>query len=328
MADGTVEEDCGHLPSMSVLIPTYGRPDGVVRVVADVLEQPAVDEVVVVVDGRVDDTYERLCAMAMRDPRLRPRQIDNSGQQIARQTALEQAVGDVVLLLDDDVRPGPGLVLGHARRQAAGPGTVVVGYMPTRLPSRRRRGQFATYLYQAEYMARTARFRADPRSILTHLWGGNVSLWRSDALAVGLVSPGLERLRHSDQDLGLRCRAHGLGAVFDPALRATHEHERSLDQFVRDSRSQGASRAVLQQRHGATAEIQAAADGLPPPFRALVRLCRVRVVDAAVTVAMKGLVRACGVARLWRAEEAGARLLRRIALQRGALDHAERSRSW
>ena len=51
----------------------------------------------------------------------------------ALDVGVQCSTGDVVLLMDDDVIAGPGLVSAHARRHAGADGLVVVGSMPVRL---------------------------------------------------------------------------------------------------------------------------------------------------------------------------------------------------
>ena len=139
------------LPTVSVVVPTYRRRDNLTEVVLPLLEDPALLELLVVVDGCDDGSLELLEQIAASHPRLRPVWTENSGGAAARQTGIDAAVGDVVLLLDDDVVAAPGLVSGHARRHQEHDDLVVLGYMPTRPPEPGARGRFATHLYAQEY---------------------------------------------------------------------------------------------------------------------------------------------------------------------------------
>lgn len=90
------------LPRVSVLTPTFGRPELVVRAVKSALAQTVDDlEVIVVVDGRDDPTVAALSRFD--DTRLRvmvpDRHLGNGG---ARNAALAVAGGQWVALLDDD----------------------------------------------------------------------------------------------------------------------------------------------------------------------------------------------------------------------------------
>lgn len=313
------------LPSVSVVMPTYDRQDGLEAVVRPLLADPGALEVIVVVDGCEDGSLALLERLAAADARLRPLWRANGGEMRARQAGVEAARGEVVLLIDDDVLAGPGLAEGHARMHADAPGRVVLGYMPVRLPDRRTGANFASFLYAAEYEAQCERYEADPAAVLDGLWAGNLSLRRADAIAVGLPSPAFSERYHPDRELGLRLRAHGLAGTFSRGLAAEHLHERALEAFLRDARSQGRALVRLHQLHRdqlGPFEPERLSASLPAPLAALLRLARRprarRGLEAclAVSIALAGRAGALGV------QTQAARLARRVAQQSGALEAA------
>lgn len=205
-----------------------------------------------------------LAEMIDASPRLRSLAFDrNRGRSVARQTGVEAARGDVVLLIDDDVVAHGGLVSSHARHHTGRRSIVVVGYMPVADPT-----GTVSNLYAKEYENVCRRYDAGGEdAVLRNLWGGNISLSRDECLRVGLVSPGFENLYHEDTDFGLRCRNDGLRGVFDRSLKATHHHQRSTRQFLADAQSQGAGRELLLRRHpGSTKQIRSKPLGLIPPL--------------------------------------------------------------
>src|SRR4051794_36585399 len=115
-------------------MPTYNRLALLERVLAPLLEEPAATELVVVVDGSEDGSFEYLESESKRRPQLRPLLIPNSGKEAARQAGLEAATGEIVLFMDDDVLALPGLVAGHAAGHVDEDELVLVGYMPVRVP--------------------------------------------------------------------------------------------------------------------------------------------------------------------------------------------------
>ena len=308
---------------MSVVVVTHDRVHSLPRVLAPLLSTGDALEVVVVVDGCADGTLELLRDLSHEDERVRPVWRENGGPSAARQTGVEAAHGDVVLLLDDDVVPDADLVRGHAARHAQDDALVVVGYMPTLLPAVRTRGQFATVLYAVEYEDACRRYEADPAHVLERLWTGNVSLRRADALRVGIDCPEVRGMYHEDTELGLRLAAAGLTGVFDRQLTSRHLHRRSLGAFARDSRAQGRGRVRLAALHPERVPEPSDADllvGVPSP---LVPMARRPTLAATcgllrLVVVLSGFVRAYGV------ETVAARLLRRFEQVRGA--RAERYR--
>lgn len=96
------------MPRVSVVIPTYLRPERVPLAAADALAQTMTDlEVIVVVDGMDEATTRALRGVG--DDRLRvvrpPRNLGNAG---ARNLGIASARGEWVALLDDDDRWAPG----------------------------------------------------------------------------------------------------------------------------------------------------------------------------------------------------------------------------
>jgi hypothetical protein len=304
------------LPSVSVVIPTYRRRDALPRVIAAISADPYPSEIIVVVDGCFDGSYQLLLDLAQKEPRLRPVWRENGGDAVARQTGVEQASGDVVLLLDDDVLAGPGLAHRHAAIHARMNDLVVLGYMPTEYPDTRRPGAFATYLYAQEYEQVCAGYERDPTSILTSLWAGNVSLRREDALRVGLA--GAERLGyHGDQAFGLRCRRAGLTGVFDRSLLARHAHIRDIEGFARQARQQGSDRRILIEQHPEAVSEGSLRDHLPPLVRFGVAVAAAPSAHRVVAPMLRGSLRCAGRARLWQVETNLARLLRQVELRYG-----------
>ena len=314
------------LPTVSVVIPTYNRRATLPTVLEPILASPETLEVVVVVDGCHDGSYELLRDRSAEDARVVPVLVPNGGAAVARQVGVEQARGEVVLFLDDDVVATPGLPAGHARHHAGAASLVVVGYMPTALPEVRTPGRFATYLYAEEYERHVRSWEVDPTLVLPTLWQGNVSIRRTDALAVGMRVPEMLSGYHVDQEFGLRCLSAGLIGVFDRGLEASHGHARPLVAFRRDARDQGASMFAVHHLHP---EVKGPFDphhyqhGLPRPLRAVVRAGRV----GAVGSVLAGAVELAGRAHAYRAETDAARLLRRVENQRGArLEAVRRSK--
>ena len=108
-------------PSVSVVIPTIGRPELVRRAVRSVLDQSVSEtEVVVVIDGPDDSTVEALGKID--DCRLRVCQLsENGGMGAAVNAGAARARARWVALLDDDDEWLPQKLevqLAHARRSS------------------------------------------------------------------------------------------------------------------------------------------------------------------------------------------------------------------
>jgi glycosyltransferase involved in cell wall biosynthesis len=236
------------LASVAAIVATRNRRHKLEHCLSALASQAELTQLVVVDDGSEDGTFELASELAARDERIVACRIPHQGKAAALQAGLASARAEVILLVDDDVIAGPGLVRGHAAYHSRRPDLVVVGYMPCVRSEPFAGDPFLTDLYAREYEAHCRRLEADPGLVLRCLWGGNVSVRREHCERVNFVP---WRLAHEDQDFGLRCLRHGLTGVFDRTLYAEHRHERDLSQFLRAAREQGAARYYLEARYGA-----------------------------------------------------------------------------
>ena len=297
-------------PGLSVVITTHERRDRLDPLLDRLLADPGAAEVVVVADGCTDGTDELLRARAATDPRVRPVLLHpNVGQPRARAAGVRAATHEVVLSLDDDVLPDPGLASGHAARHARGDVDLVLGYMPTACPRPRRPGQYATEEYAEHYEQAVERWEAAPERVLDGLWGGNLSVLRAAYLAAvdGYDFP---LGYHEDAELGLRLRERGCRATFDRSLRAVHQHSRGWEAYLREARSAGSARALLAQRwpEDMPFDEDALLATASLPVRVLARLCRREAVHRLAMLLLSLAVPVLGAARSWRAEDRASRL--------------------
>ncbi|HEU4707560.1 MAG TPA: glycosyltransferase family 2 protein [Solirubrobacterales bacterium] len=310
-------------PQVAAVIPTHARRGRLPELLDAVLAEPFA-EVLVVVNGGDDGSLALLQARAAEDRRLRPLEVEAAGKPSAVMRGIEEASSEVVLILDDDVLPRPGLAEGHARHHAAGTGRVIVGYMPVSSRLDRRPGEYGTELYSRAYEHVCSEYEADPKTILQGLWGGNVSLRREDALRIDFngKDPGARRhLRHEDRDFGLRCAQLGLEASFDRSLLAEHRHQVTPQRFLATMRGSGRARWTMHRVHP---------DALGPlpddfffsevrlPGRPLIRLSRYRPGYRPVRALLGAVTNLTGHLRLFRLETHAAWLLGVVEQQQGA----------
>ena len=232
--------------TVSVVIPTTGR-DVLAESVGRVLEQDPL-QVIVVADRQPDRVREILTANRLDgDPRLRVVTGSACGVALACQAGSDQATGDIILFLDDDVVPDPGLVAGHRDAHTVARDRVVVGYIP--VAPKLVQHSVTVAIYSADYEAECAELDAQPELVLLALWGGSMSMRRSDCLRVPQAVPTFGGLLLEDTELGLRCAQAGLVGVFDRRLTAVHHHDQSIETFLRNAARQMEGAKVLERQY-------------------------------------------------------------------------------
>jgi len=298
-----------------------GRPERLTRLVDTVLADPGTAELVVVVDGPDERSIELLTSLADERPRLRPLPVTHRGQMGALDEGVRHARSEVVVLLDDDVLPGPGTIAGHLAHHRNDQGLVVAGSMPVAFPAGAR-AAVATRLYAVEYLAHMATIEDGTVDLLDGLWTGNVSLRRVDCLAVGLSSSAFPVYYHADTDLGFRLADAGLVGRYDPTLTASHLHSRSDGAFRRDAARQGEGRAALHRAHpdrlGPWSPWLLVAD-LPPALRVPVAAAGTTRAGVPLAAGLMAGGKVCARLGLAGAELTAARVARRVMQWRGAV---------
>jgi GT2 family glycosyltransferase len=122
----------------SVIIPTHNRCDWVIRAVRALVRQthPAgLYEIIVACDRCTDGTSEALAAAF--GEKVRVVQSDAPGQAGALNTGLKHALGELAILLDDEMEAEPGFVAAHVSAHRVRPGArlAVTGYSPVLVDS-------------------------------------------------------------------------------------------------------------------------------------------------------------------------------------------------
>src|SRR5947209_6658963 len=121
------------LSMVSIVIPTFNRR-GLLRTTLEALARqtyPADQfEALVVSDGSSDGTDSMTESYAREAPyRLRLITQGNAGPSRARNRGVQEAIGDVVLFLDDDIESCPDLVGAHAGHHAGAEDVAVLGHI-------------------------------------------------------------------------------------------------------------------------------------------------------------------------------------------------------
>lgn len=202
-------------PRLSVVVPTHQRRELILTLVEALGRQEVTQpfEAVVVVDGSTDGTAVALRSRSFPFP-LTVIEQTNSGAAIARNRGVEAARGEVILFLDDDMEPDPGLVQAHLAAHDDG-AEAVVGAIPLHPGSPDNIMAQSVGEWADELAARCARpgYRLGVNDIFT----GQLSIRRSLFVELGGFD---ERFTaggtfgNSDIDFGHRLVSQGHAVVF------------------------------------------------------------------------------------------------------------------
>jgi GT2 family glycosyltransferase len=298
---------------VSVIIPSHDRREALRRALSSLASQTVGDyEVIVALDACGDGTQEMLESLsppfALRwvEPRRR-------GRAAACNAAIAAAGGEILIVLDDDMRPAPQLIERHRAHHPAGTRRCVLGAVPVVLDGG---STLAARYVTRKFDAHLARLGDPghlnlPRSFYT----GNASLRTELMREVGGFDESFGLYGNEDVELALRLRKAGVELGFDPEALAGQEYGKDLRGLLRDTLEKGRTTVMLARSH--------------PEFFGHLRLAEPRESKRPWLTARAALLRAArGSAAPNRAVFAAAALLERAGLwrrplfYRAALDYA------
>jgi GT2 family glycosyltransferase len=223
-------------PQISIIVPSRRRPERLNRLLDRLGRQIGVDDhAFEVVVGLDDDDGAVRGLTARRDPfatRFIP--LPAVGISAAKNAAIADARGEILLLLNDDVEPQPGFLAAHLRAQSAGH-EVVLGASPfTRRPD-------ANVFDALVAGTRMIFFYSDlidgGRYDFRHAWNLNLGVHR--ALLADLDPPFEEELRpvfFDDIEFAFRLIGRERRVYYATDAHAPHDHRYGFaDYFEREA---------------------------------------------------------------------------------------------
>lgn len=216
---------------------TYNRAALLERVLDACFEQTIPErsyEVVLVNDGSTDDTPSAI-ERARERANCRFVVVDqaNAGLAKGRNAGIARASGERIVFIDDDVLPLPNFVEEHLRSHASQPQAIVRGGA-----------------------INVESFDDLPPPVWTiknysgnYFWTTNVSVPLATIRGIGGFNENFSEYGWEDIDVGLRLRARGVKAVFNPKALAYHYKPRpracDVEKMVRQAQAQARTAVVL-----------------------------------------------------------------------------------
>ena len=241
---------------ISVVIPTRNRIEKLLTCLEALAHQSILSqefEVIVVDDGSSDGTKEvietRSFPFALRYVRQ-----DGAGPGAARNLGIEQAAGELVLFVGDDIFADPRLLEEHLLAHAASPdpGLAVLGHIDW--PDNMVRNAVMEYVcgdaaLQFAYTLIPRLPSLDHRFFYT----SNISLKRQflvDAADAGVrFDPCFSHAAFEDSEFAFRLIPRGLQIRYAENARATHDHAMDIESFASREFGAGKMAVVFYRKH-------------------------------------------------------------------------------
>lgn len=244
---------------LSVVIPTYNRLEILRRSLGLLADEGnafrAPHEVLVVDDGSSDGTAAWLAGAGVpkaSTARFRVIGQENAGPARARNRGVEEAAGELVLFLGDDVLVTPGLLALHveAHRTRNGTGEVAVLGRTLWAPQMRPTA-FLRFLMEGDQFG--FKHIEDHENVpYNFFYTANVSLRRQSMLDAGLFDESFPHAAWEDVELCYRMTMDGMRLVYEPGALAHHLHPTSLASFCRRRELVGLDAVRLFRKHPET----------------------------------------------------------------------------
>lgn len=198
---------------ISVVIPTYRRSGVLLDTIRHLLKQSPPPLEILIVDQTEEHPPEVAEALRRADVvgQIRWLRLDRPSITEAMNVGLKSARGEVVLFLDDDIIPAPGLIAAHEGVQREGRFKVVAGQVlqPGEEPDVGAGSPF--------------RFRSSAGQVVGEFMAGNVSMDRRLALLLGGFDENFVRVAYRfEAEFSSRLKAAGIQILFEPAASIRH----------------------------------------------------------------------------------------------------------
>lgn len=217
---------------VSVIIPTYNRAEILRSTLQAYLQQSGdhrIHEILIVDDGSADHTGKVVAEAARTCSTVRYLRQNNSGLAAARNHAIREAVGDLLIFGDDDIIPSPQLTAEHVAWHLKNPGEnmALLGNVPW-LPAVR---PTPFMKWSGLYGPQFNFGYFTPGQILEFQFGYfcNTSVHTSFLRKYGVFNESFKTYGYEDVELAYRLSQHGYELHYGPQAFGFHNKFETFD---------------------------------------------------------------------------------------------------
>ncbi|MCD4782943.1 MAG: glycosyltransferase [Candidatus Eremiobacteraeota bacterium] len=229
--------------NLSVIICTHNRADLLAGSIETLDKQEDVNsgdyEIIVVDDGSTDDTQDRIKNLNT-DVEVRYFYKNWGGRSEARNLGIENAGGDVILFVDDDILAPPNFLKSHLKEYESGENIVVRGPIVN----------VAEYEIIPDFKPKPYQFSG------AFFCTCNASTWRETLLRVGGFDTDFKEYGFEDNEIGWRLREAGCKVHFCMDAYIFHykpdegkEKSVVLEEMKKRAQELGRSAAIYYRKH-------------------------------------------------------------------------------
>lgn len=234
-----------HNFNISVVIATYNRSRSVRRILEALSAQtfPADQyEVIISIDGSNDETRATVDNFES-SYELRSIWHPNSGRASACNRGIRAAAGEIVVILDDDMEPAPGLLAAHYDIHKSRSGLGVVGAVPIKVDESS--SPVVRYV-GAKFNSHLCKISAPGYRIrIRDFYSGNFSIGREDMLKHGMYNEEFKIYGNEDVELAYRLLKAGLTLVYSSEALCIQNYDKDFAGLAKDTVSKGKNAVLL-----------------------------------------------------------------------------------
>lgn len=256
-------------PSISVIIPTHNRSETLLQALKALSAQTFSNlqfEVIVVADGCTDKTVE-IVKSYRAIFKLQILEQEGSGAAAARNKGAVNAVGALLLFLDDDVTASPQLLEAHMKAHQEAVKRVVLGYLPPVMNGQK--GYFQTKLKEWWEASFHSMHHEGSCFSYRNMLSGNFSLPAEFFRLVGGFDTTFKC--QEDYELGVRLIQAGAQFIFEPKAMGCHNEKTDLNRWLNRKYSEGKAAVQLYKKHPQLRDtipvINQFKDNFPPSYQ-------------------------------------------------------------